>query len=209
MAEQFAFQQVLRDGGAVDRDEGAGGALGLGVQVAGDDFLAHAALAGDQDRGVGGGHLVGHGDHRLHGRVAGDHRPVVVGHRRQHRGDQFRIGRQGDEFLGACPDGVASALGVGADAAGHHRHPDPLGLVGGDQAGDVQVVVDHQQVGALAGAQGVGGRLARLHVGDLRPRVHGHLHRAGELSAQSSDDQKPHCRSPLPTQPFRPRRRRP
>ena len=52
MAEQFAFQQVFGDGGAVHRDERPVRAARLLMDVARDDFLADAALAGDQDRGV-------------------------------------------------------------------------------------------------------------------------------------------------------------
>jgi hypothetical protein len=165
-------------------------------------------LAGDQDRGVGGGHLVGQGDHRLHVGVAHHHRAVVVAHRGQHRGDQVGFRRQRDELLGPGADGVGRALRVGGDAAGHHRHADPLGLVGGDQAGDVEVVVDHQQVRALAGAQRVRRRLDGLHVADLRARAHRHLHGGGELSAQLADDQKSHSNAPS-NAPVRPARRRP
>jgi hypothetical protein len=120
------------------------------------------------------------------------HRPVVVGDGGQHGGDQLRVGRQRDELLGPRLDRRGRAHGVRAHPAGHHRHPDPLGLVGRDQGPDVQGVVDHQQVGALAGAQRVGGGLDGLHVAHLGARAHRHLHGGGELPVQSSDDQKPH-----------------
>jgi len=84
------------------------------VHVARHDFLADAAFAGDQDRGVGAGDLVGQLHHRLHGRIAGDHRPVVVGDGGQHRGDQLGFGRKRDEFLGPGADGVGGALGSAA-----------------------------------------------------------------------------------------------
>jgi hypothetical protein len=64
----------------------------------------------------------------------------------------------------------------------------PLGLVRGDQASDVELIVDHEQVGALAGAQGVGGGGHGLHVADLGAGGHGHLHRGRELPVQFSDD---------------------
>ncbi len=55
MAKKLAFQQRLGDGGTVDRNErillpGAGV-----VDSTGDDVLAGAALAQDQDRQVGAG----------------------------------------------------------------------------------------------------------------------------------------------------------
>ena len=81
--------------------------------------------------------------------------PLVVGDRGQHRGDQLGLGRQGDEFLGAGADGVGGAAGVGADAAGHHRRADALGLEAAISAAMSSVVVDDQQVGARAAAQGV------------------------------------------------------
>ncbi len=180
MAEQFRFQEVLGDGGAVDADEGLLGPARALVDVAGHHFLADAAFAGDQDRGVRGGDLVGQGHHRLHRGIRRDQRPLVVRHGRQHRGDQVGFGGQGYEFLGAGPDGPGRQLGVGAHAAGHHRHPDALGLVGGDQGRDVELVVDHQEVRALAGAQRLGGPFAGLHVGDLGASGHGHLHRLGD-----------------------------
>ena len=49
VAEQLALEQVLGDGGAVDRDERAGRARGLGVMDgARHQLLARAALAGDE-----------------------------------------------------------------------------------------------------------------------------------------------------------------
>jgi hypothetical protein len=167
------------------------------VDVAGQHLLADAAFAGDQDRGVRARHAVGHGDHRLHGDVARHHRAVVVGDRGQDGGDQLGVRRQGDELLGPGADGVGRLARAGVDAAGHHRHPDALGLVGGDQAGDVEQVVDHQQVGALAGAQGVGRRRRGLDVRHLGARAHRHLHGERELPVQSSDDKKPHDFNPL------------
>ena len=54
MAEEFALEQFARNGGAIDADERAVGAAGGFVDGAGDQFLAGAALAGDQHRGGGG-----------------------------------------------------------------------------------------------------------------------------------------------------------
>jgi hypothetical protein len=49
VAEQLGLEQVLGQGRAVDGDEAAG-AAGQHVQCAGDELLAGAALAGDEDR---------------------------------------------------------------------------------------------------------------------------------------------------------------
>ena len=59
VAEHFRFEQFVRDGRAVDRHEGAPRALADKLWiVAGDDFLAGAALARDQHRRIGGGHAI-------------------------------------------------------------------------------------------------------------------------------------------------------
>ena len=55
VAEQLALQQVLRDGGAVERQERRLGAGAVLVDGARDQLLAGAALAGDQHRHVLGG----------------------------------------------------------------------------------------------------------------------------------------------------------
>ena len=48
VAEKFAFEQVLRDGGAIDLDQRARGARAPGVDDVGQHFLADAAFAGDE-----------------------------------------------------------------------------------------------------------------------------------------------------------------
>ena len=53
VAEQFAFEQGLGEGGAIDRDERLGGARAAAMDRAGDQFLAGAGLARDQHRGIG------------------------------------------------------------------------------------------------------------------------------------------------------------
>ena len=61
VAEEFALQQSLREGSAVDGDERLGGARRADVDGAGYKFFAGAALAVNQDRAGGGGD----GAHRL------------------------------------------------------------------------------------------------------------------------------------------------
>ena len=55
VAEQFAFQEGFRNGGAIDADVIVRAPLAQAVQRAGDEFLARAAFAQDQDPRVGGG----------------------------------------------------------------------------------------------------------------------------------------------------------
>ena len=53
VAEELGFDQVVGDGGAVDRDEGLGGALAAQVDGLGDQLLARAAFARDQHSRIG------------------------------------------------------------------------------------------------------------------------------------------------------------
>ena len=55
MAEQFAFQEGLRDGGAIDGDERLGRALAVLVNGPRHEFLAGAGFAADQHGDGGGG----------------------------------------------------------------------------------------------------------------------------------------------------------
>ena len=48
MAEEFALHEFGRDGDAVDGDEFAGGLSALLVELAGEEFLAHAGFAEEQ-----------------------------------------------------------------------------------------------------------------------------------------------------------------
>src|SRR5581483_2127235 len=67
--EEFAFDEVLGDGGAVELDERGGGALALAMERAGDEFLAGAALALDEDGGLGAGDLADELAEIFHGRA--------------------------------------------------------------------------------------------------------------------------------------------
>ena len=58
MAEQFVFDQMVRQGAAIDRDERLVGALALVVDGAGSQFLAAAGFAADEYGGVIAGNLV-------------------------------------------------------------------------------------------------------------------------------------------------------
>ena len=127
--------------------------LRAGVDVARQHLLAGAGLAGDQHRGVGGGDLLRELHHLRHRLVAIDQLAVIVGDGGEHGRDQLGIGRQRDVFLGAGVDRGDRGAGVVLDAAGDDRHVDVLELELLDQIADVERDLDHQQVGALAGAQ--------------------------------------------------------
>ncbi len=68
--EQLALDQVLRDGAAVDRDEGLVFAIALAVDGIRDHFLACAALAQHQHRRGRLRHLADHREDRLHLRLS-------------------------------------------------------------------------------------------------------------------------------------------
>jgi len=69
VAEQLAFQECLRDVGAVHLDEGLVTARAVEVDVAGDKTLAGAGFAGDQHGGFGLGQPLDAGHGFLHGRA--------------------------------------------------------------------------------------------------------------------------------------------
>ena len=86
-------------------------------------------------------------------------------------------------------DGVDRGARVVGDAAGDDRHVDALGVEPGDQVADVEADVDHQQVGAAAGAQHGERLLVAFGMGDGGALVHRDLGRGGELAPQRADDQ--------------------
>jgi hypothetical protein len=192
VAEQFGFEERFRNGRAIDADQRLPGAGRMGVQIARENLLAGAGFARDQHGGITGCDLLRQLDDARHGIVAVDQLTPVVGDRGEHRGDQFCVGRQWNVFLGAGMDGGDRGARIGGGTAGDDRRMDVLGLKPGDKIADVERDVDHQQVGAAAGAQhrqrlgDVGG------VGDHRALVHCDLGRDGELAVQRSDDQEPH-----------------
>ncbi|MCY1383027.1 hypothetical protein D9M69_711110 [compost metagenome] len=75
MAEQFGLEQVARDGGAVDLGIALGRARRLRVQVAGDQPLAGAGFAVDEDdAGLAAGDPADQIAQRRHRRVIPDER---------------------------------------------------------------------------------------------------------------------------------------
>ena len=72
MAEQDRLDEIGGEGAAVDGDEGLRLALARPLDGAGDQFLADAALALDEDRDLRAGGAAGEGDHAVHRRARGD-----------------------------------------------------------------------------------------------------------------------------------------
>ncbi len=197
VAEQLGFEQVLRDRGAVDRDEGGARAVRAPMHIARDHLLAGAGFAGDQDRRIARRDLQREFHHVRHGLVAIDQLAGVVADGRQHRRDQFRVGRQRDVFLGAGVDGGDRGAGVVAHAAGHDRHRDALRFEPLHQVADVQRHVDHQQIGAASRSQHRQGLVDAFGVGDARALLHRELGRGGKLALEAADDQEAHGSVPF------------
>src|SRR5579859_947449 len=189
VAEQLAFQQILGDRRAVHRDEALARAPALAMDETGHQLLTGAGFARNHDRRVGGGDLLGHAQNIAHHRIAEDDRMAFLGDRGDDGGDQLGVGRQRDIFLGARADGAHGGARVGGDAAGHHRHMDALGQQAVDQQLHVGLGVDHDEVGALAGAQHLETRRHRIDVGHLGAAGHRDLARRTNLTFQGADDQ--------------------
>ena len=95
VAEQLAFQQVLRDGGAVEGQERCFAPGAVLVDGPGDQFLAGAALAGDQHGDVLGRDAADGLVHLAHGRAGAENGALHVG----------VCGRLGDDGRFAHPPG--------------------------------------------------------------------------------------------------------
>jgi hypothetical protein len=159
VAEQFGFQQVLGDGGAVDGHEGAVPARAGAMDELGQQFLAGAALGLDEDGGAAVRGATGQGQgFNQHGILGEDHGgfggflglEVSFGFQRLVQGC--------DEFLGT--------EGLGQEIEGAEAH----GLAGGLQAAeggdeqDGQAGIDRFQPGR---------ELQPVHAGHAQIRDHG------------------------------------
>ena len=87
MAEEFAFEQVLGDGGAIDRDERGFGARAVLIDGAGHEFLARSGFAPDQDGDGLGGNAADFLAHVLHRAARADESRAAFdrGVRQSHR----------------------------------------------------------------------------------------------------------------------------
>ena len=196
MAEEGALQEVLGERAAVDGDEGAGVAAALEVEGAGEQLLAGAVLAGDEDGEIAGGDALGErdgGEERSalphHGGVSarvrerglqGLHLPLQgdAGQGALHHDEEHvRIHGLGEEVIGAQADGlqrVARVPGAGDD--------DDLGAGAGGQqraellqpGGHAAIRREHQiqqDEGERAGLEGGAGGGAVRGLDELVARV--------------------------------------
>ena len=124
MAEEFAFNQLCWNGGAVERDKGTGSAMALFVECAGHEFLACAGFAIDADTRLACGHALNLRHHALHGE-AGKDQCVFA-----HAGAQVLIfGFETGKFEGILHGDEELLSGErllkkveGAETGGAHRH---------------------------------------------------------------------------------------
>jgi len=132
VAEEFAFEQVFRDGSRVDGDEGLRVARAVFVQRAGDELLAGARLAGDQHAHWRLRETADAAKEQLHGgRVA---EQVTTGERfiGRRRGGRHALrgpAHEGEQFvdvegLGDVFEGAALQRLHGGAEIGERRHHD-------------------------------------------------------------------------------------
>ena len=132
MAEHLALQQIAWNGAAVQRDERGGAARTGAMHRLGRQFLAGAALAGDEHAGPARRHALDGGINRLHrGRGANEAMKSLPRHRsltqRVAQGDGEALGviRLGEIVKRAEPDGLRRALGAVLRGDDHHLHHQP------------------------------------------------------------------------------------
>ena len=113
VAEELGLEERLGQTGAVDGDEGLVGARAVGVDGARDELLADAALAGDEDLGVGAGDALDLLAQLQH-LVAGSNqlRSFGISH-----GCPWSFGRLGDRSTQAVPRSWSATMQL-------HRQPD-------------------------------------------------------------------------------------
>lgn len=104
VSEQFAFDQGRGEGGAVDGEEGLLRAAAVNVDAAGDDFLADAAFAEEEDVGGSWGDLAEQVEDVEHAWIAGDHGAAEARRSLAGRGGRGRLGGFGREGEGAADE---------------------------------------------------------------------------------------------------------
>ena len=136
VTEHFALDQLGRQCGGIDRDKGPRGSPALFVDGPRDEFLARAALAGDEHSCIGAGHLVDQIADFLHGPTAANQQaesgslPNLVA-----EGTVFPAQAHGleDVFHRVAQFIYVVGLAQIIVRAGLHRlYGDPLGPVRGD-----------------------------------------------------------------------------
>ncbi len=211
VAEQDALDQVLGQGAAVDRHERLAGALGAAVDRAGDQLLAHPALAQDQDRdrSLGGAfpqaldqaHRARGADQIGEGGVARGVllQPVDLGRQLPHlqavaHADDDPLGarRLDEEVLGPGLHGLDHSVDAAARGQHHGRSRDPAGAGGLQEVQPTHVrhdqVEDHH-VGRQARGQTVQRRLAPVRLHDREALALEHRLHQPALGGVVVDDQ--------------------
>ena len=173
MAEEFGFDQVFRDGRAIDGHERTFGAQGVLRDATRDEFLARAAFAGDEDRRIAGGDLSDRLQHFLHRLRTADDAFLVVGRiderarrltgRREVAAGAERAVDQGDELrlVKGLHDVIIRAelhrldRGLGRAERGHQDHHRlrlraAEHLQGFDAGHPAHAVVEQDDVGLVA-----------------------------------------------------------
>ena len=184
VAEEFALEEVFRDGGAIDREEAAVAAGAVIVNRTGHEFLARSALAGDHHSGIAAGHAAHHFENLLHGLgTADDFIPMLLD------------GQLGFESIGGAEFCRSKKRGVGDDLEverelflpheieGAHFHGLDHRLGGAERAGEDdhgirRVLADPRQ--QLHAGEGVQIHLGKhefrlLHAEGLVSRIRGFL----------------------------------
>ena len=139
MPEQLAFDEVFRERAAVDRHERGLGPMTQIMNAAGDQLLARAGFAEDQDGGVGGGNPLDQLLDPLH-RLAFAHdvraafdrgetlfqrnglveQGPLIGHFLQDAGHHRKLGRLGEEVEGAAAQRLDRFLHAAVTGADDH-----------------------------------------------------------------------------------------
>ena len=144
MAEEFGLDEVLGDGGAFELEEDAVGAGAFGVHGAGDELLAGAGFAEDEDAAVGGGHEADLAAERPGGdAVAGDVRAA-----RQRLLELAVVGAEA-----ALLDGVADGDEGALDREGFFKEVEGTEFGGADSGLDAAVAGDHDDLGLAFGGE--------------------------------------------------------
>jgi hypothetical protein len=171
VAEELAFDEVFGDGGAIEGDEGAGVAGAFAVERAGDELLAGAAFALDEDGGVGAGDAAEEGPEFLDGRALAEELTAgVFGVLAEEAVDLDEVGVlgglledeidlvRGEGFDEVVEGAVAHALDGGLDGAKAGDDDDEGALgAGGDGFEEVgafavrEADIDEEEVEGIAG----------------------------------------------------------
>ena len=160
MSEDLALHEILGDGAAIDGDEGLAATAGAGVQRLGAEFLAGAALAGDEHGSAGGRNALDLLEHRPHRRGLAD--KALEGRRGRRRRGRCRRRR-----LVPLRDRRRQPLEQGGRAIGLRQIVDRAGLDGGDGGidGTARAGGDHADRLAPEGGQSLDAA-ERLEIGE-------------------------------------------